>query len=243
MTYLSRTSKVPLYQQLYEILSANIKLGVWRPGDLIPSEVELIEQYQVSRITVRHVLEMLVNEGLIYRQRGRGTYVAHPTVEQALVRIVSFTEDMLQRGCIPSTKIISSGLGPASKEIAEKLSLARGEQLVRLERLRLADGEPMSIEESFWVHRYCPGILDLDFTKRSLRELMDNNYGIHWLRAKQVIRAINAPVEIAEQLEIKTHTALLYLERISYSQEEIPIEFLRIYHRGDRYSFYNDLRG
>jgi len=72
---------------------------------------------------------------------------------------------------------------------------------------------------------------------------MDNNYGIRWLRAKQVIRAINAPGEIAEQLEIKTHSALLYVERISYSQEEIPIEFLRIYHRGDRYSFYNDLRG
>lgn len=243
MTYLSRTSKVPLYQQLYEILSANIKHGVWRPGDLIPSEVELIEQYQVSRITVRQVLEMLVNEGLIYRQRGRGTFVAYPKIEQALVRIVSFSEDMLQRGCVPSTKTLSSGLVPAPKEIAEKLSLTKGEQLVRLERLRLADGEPMSIEVSFWVHRFYPGILDLDFTSQSLRELMDNNYGIRWLRAKQVIRAINAPGEIAEQLEIKTHSALLYVERISYSQEEIPIEFLRIYHRGDRYSFYNDLRG
>jgi GntR family transcriptional regulator len=243
MMNLSRTSKVPLYQQLYEILSANLRYGVWRPGDLIPSEVELIEQYQVSRITVRQVLEMLVNDGLIYRQRGRGTFVAFSKIEQALVRIVSFTEDMLQRGFVPSTKTLSSGLVPAPREIAGKLSLAKGEQMVRLERLRLADGEPMSIEESFWVHRYCPGILDHDITSQSLRKLIDNNYGIRWLHAKQVIQAINAPAEIAAQLEIKARSALLYVERISYSQDEIPIELLRIYHRGDRYRFYNDLRG
>jgi GntR family transcriptional regulator len=129
MDRINRNSKLPLYHQLYEILRSNITRGEWQPGDMIPPESELIDRYQVSRTTVRQVLDMLVNEGLIYRQRGRGTFVAHPTVEQALVRIISFTEDMRQRGFKP------------------------GEELARLERLRLADDEPMSIEDSYLVSR------------------------------------------------------------------------------------------
>lgn len=243
MVQIYRTSKVPLYQQLYGILSGDISRGVWKPGEIIPSESELIEKYQVSRITVRRVLDMLVNEGLIYRERGRGTFVAHPTVEQVLVRIVSFTEEMCWRGVVPSTETFSSELVSASKEISEKLAVESGDELVRLERLRLADGEPMSIEESYLIHRYCPGILLLDFISISLRELLDREYGIRLLRAKQVIRAINSPTKIANKLSIKENSALLYIERVSYSLEDIPVEFLRLYHRGDRYALHNDLRG
>jgi GntR family transcriptional regulator len=153
MDRINRNSKLPLYHQLYEILRSNITRGEWQPGDVIPPESELIDRYQVSRTTVRQVLDMLVNEGLIYRQRGRGTFVAHPTVEQALVRIISFTEDMRQRGFKPGTKVLSSGLVPAPRDIAEKLGVEPGEELARLERLRLADDEPMSIEDSYLVSR------------------------------------------------------------------------------------------
>ena len=108
MDAINRQSKLPLYQQLYEVLRGNIMRGEWKPGDLIPAESELIEQYGVSRITVRQVLDMLVQEGLIYRQRGRGSFVAHPTVEQVLQRLVSFTDDMRQRGFAPNTRILSA---------------------------------------------------------------------------------------------------------------------------------------
>jgi GntR family transcriptional regulator len=94
MNRINRHSPLPLYHQLYEIVRQGILDGEWRPGDVLPPESELIAHYQVSRTTVRQVLDMLVNEGLIYRQRGRGTSVAHPTIEQSLVRIISFTEDM-----------------------------------------------------------------------------------------------------------------------------------------------------
>ncbi|NJN98810.1 MAG: GntR family transcriptional regulator [Anaerolineales bacterium] len=121
--------------------------GEWQPDDILPSEIELMEQYSVSRITVRQALDELVNEGLIYRQRGRGTFVAHPTVEQGLTRIISFTEDMRQRGFTPGTEVLFAGLEPATPEVAAQLQLEPGVELVRLERLRLADNEPMSIEE------------------------------------------------------------------------------------------------
>jgi GntR family transcriptional regulator len=237
-----RDSKLPFYHQLYEILRQNIVRGEWQPDDMLPSEVELMERYNVSRITVRQALDELVNEGLIYRQRGRGTFVAHPTVDQALTRIISFTEDMRQRGFTPGTEVLFSGLEPAPPEVAEKLQLEPGVELVRLDRLRLADNEPMSIEESHLVHRTCPGILQHDYAANPLREVLEQHYGIRLVRAKQIIRAIAAPRKIADKLSIPVNAPLLYIERISYSQQNIPIEFLRLYHRGDRYVLYNELR-
>lgn len=243
MERINRHSKLPLYHQLYEIVRRGILGGQWQPGDMLPPESELIAEYEVSRTTVRQVLEMLVNEGLIYRQRGRGTFVAHPSMEQSLVRIVSFTDDMLQRGREPGTVVLRSGLIPAPEDIASKLAVEPGEELAELCRLRMADGEPMSIEESYLVHRYCPGVLEGDYTRNPLREALEVDHGIRWLRARQAIRAISATAELAELLSITQPAALLFIERVSYSQGDIPIEFLRIYYRGDRYSLYNELQG
>ena len=97
MESISRSSKVPLYYQLYEILLARIKEGDWQPDDLLPSEAELVEQYDLSRATVRQAFDMLVNQGYVYRRRGQGTFVARPTIEQNLSRIVSFWEDRCYR--------------------------------------------------------------------------------------------------------------------------------------------------
>jgi len=240
---INRTSKLPLYHQLYEILRGAIGRGEWKPGDMLPSELELTERYQVSRITVRQVLDMLAKEGLIYRQRGRGTFVAHPTVDQVLQRIVSFTDDMRRRGFEPSTRVLSAGLLPAPEEIGRKLLIPAGEELVRLQRLRLADDEPMTIEESYLIHRYCPGLLERDYRAEPLRELLERVYGIRWSRATQVIRAITASRELATLLAIRPNAAVLFIERVSYSQDNVPIEFLRLYHRGDRYALQNELRG
>ena len=243
MDRVNRHSKMPLYHQLYEILRGSILGGQWQPGDMLPPESELIEQYEVSRTTVRQVLDMLVNDELIYRQRGRGTFVAHPTIEQNLVRIVSFTDDMRQRGCEPVTVVLRSDLIPAPEDIAEQLGIAAGAELARIERLRLADGEPMSVEESHLVHRYCPGVLEGDYTTSPLREALDRRYNIRWLRAKQVIHAVQATPRLAELLSVPQNAALLYLERISFSQANVPVEFLRIYYRGDRYALYGELQG
>ncbi len=238
---IDRYSKLPFYQQLYEILRGKILRGDWQPGDMIPPESELIDSYQVSRNTVRQVLDMLVNEGLIYRQRGRGSFVAHPTLEQTMTRIVSFTEDMRQRGFNPGTRVLSATLISAEDDIADKLQVPPGEQLACLRRLRLADGEPMSIEVSCLVLRYCPEILQHDYAQQPLREVLEKDYGIRIASAKQVIQAILAPTELADLLEIKPHAALLFIERISHSQGRIPVEFLRIYYRADRYSLFNEL--
>jgi GntR family transcriptional regulator len=240
---INRRSKVPYYQQLYEILYEKINCGEWQPGDQIPAEPELIDRYQVSRSTVRIVLDMLVNKGLIYRQRGKGTFVSKPSVEQALVRIVNFTEDMQQRGITPSSKVLSSEKLEAPKDVAEKLGIPLQEELVLLKRLRLGNNEPMGLEESYLVHRYCPGILKRhDYSEYSLRESLSQDYGIQWLRASQVIRAVNTSSEMSRLLDVPSRSALLSIERVTYSKADVPIEFLRIFYRGDRYSLYNELQ-
>lgn len=243
MERIDPNSIVPLYHQVYEILHDKILNNEWKPGDMIPAEYELIERYKVSRITVRRVLDMLDKEGLIRRERGRGTFVAQPRLEHGLSRIVNFTEDMRQRGFEPSTKVIFSELVPASDYIAEKLEVEEGEELVWLDRLRLADHEPMCVEQSYLIHRYCPGILKYDFSKKSLREVKAREYGIRWIRATQVIQGILSPPDLSHLLNIKTNSPLLYIERVSFSQHNIPIEYLRTYYRADRYMLHNELQG
>ncbi len=239
---LLQDSPSPYYQQLYAILRKEIVDGRWVPGDMLPSEKELTAQYEVSRITVRQALELLVNDGLIFRRRGLGTFVAVPRIEQGLNRIVSFTEDMRRRGLRPGTQVLAAGLEPATEEVAGKLQVRVGEELVHIERLRLADAEPLSIEISHLLHRSCPGVLKYNYAEVPLREQLARSYNLVLVRAEQVIRALAAPREIAEKLLVPVGAPLFYIERISYSQQEVPVEFLQLYYRGDRYTLYNELK-
>lgn len=243
-TTINKRSKVPFYQQLYEILREEIRRGTWQPGDLMPSEAELIETYQVSRNTVRDVLEMLVNEGYILRERGRGTFIAEPKVEQTLIQIINFTEDMQRRGITPSSRVIDSELIPAPEDIAHQLQVPTNEELGLLIRLRLGNGEPMSVEESYVVHRACPGYLDRhDYGTYSLRKAMAEDYKLNWSHAVQTIRSVNASPHLAETLQVRARAALLHIERVTFSTTNVPVEYLRTYYRGDRYSLVSELRG
>lgn len=239
---IDRTSKVPLYHQLYEMLLGKIESGELAPGDMLPTENELLEQYQLSRNTVRQALNELVNSGWVVRQRGRGSFVTRRPIEQGLNRIISFTEDMRNRGLTPGTEIISAELIPATEHLAAALGIAKGEELAHLTRLRLADGEPMSVEESYLVHRYCPGILGRDYAQTPLREELQRTYGICLVYATQTIRAVPASADLARTLGLERSSAILLIERISFSQENQPVEYLRLHHRGDRYVLHNELQ-
>ena len=243
MQGLNPVSKIPLYQQLYEQLEGRIRSGQWKPGDMIAPESELITQYEVSRITVRKVLAMLVAEGLLVRERGRGSFVASPKLEHGMTTIVSFTDDMRQRGFSPGTKIIFMGLVPAPRAIADALAVPEGEELARIDRLRLADEQPMCVEESFLIHRHLPGILEHDLANDSLREIKQREYGIRWSRARQTIQAVPAAPEIARLLSVKTGAPLLFFDRVTFSQDNVAMEYLRVYYRADRYTLHNELVG
>jgi GntR family transcriptional regulator len=121
---INKESKLPYYNQFYEMMRDRIIDGDLSPGQALPTEQELVERYSISRTTVRHALDQLANEGLVYRQSGRGSFVAHPTVEQGTGKITSFTEDMRQRGFTPRTEVLRTRLPRGSATIAEKLGVA-----------------------------------------------------------------------------------------------------------------------
>ncbi|HSV31701.1 MAG TPA: GntR family transcriptional regulator [Atribacteraceae bacterium] len=243
MRTVDRSIKLPLYLQIYEIFKSKILVGEWVPGQMIPPEPLLIDQYRVSRSGIRQALDRLVKEGFIYRQQGRGTFVTHPTMEKEMTGIVSFTEDMRRQGFTPSTLLLAAELLPAPEPIAERLSVKPGEELAHLKRLRLADGEPMSLETAFLLHRLCPGILQKDYSQVPLRDALKYEHAIFLVRARQKIRALLADEKTARLLGVKPKAPLLSIERISYSQQNIPVEFLEILYRGDRYTLYNELKG
>ncbi len=239
---LNRLSRVPLHQQIYAILRGKIAGRTWAPGDPFPTEIELMEEYQVSRITIRQVMERLASEGLIYRQQGRGTFVAQATLEQGLTRIISFTEDMRRRGLTPGTKVLAQEVIPAGDDVAAALKIELGAEVAYLKRLRFANGEPVCIEESYLVSSLCPGIFETDFAVRPLRETLAKKYGICIVHALQTIHAAIADAETASLFQVSSPAALLYIERTSFDEWERPVEFLRYSFRGDRYSLYGELR-
>lgn len=239
---LDRTSVIPLYHQLYEILRSHITSGIWQPGDMIPPESELKRQYEVSQITVRQALNLLVDNGMIYRRRGQGTFVAKPMITSNLTHIVNFAEDMRQRGLEPHTEMIQAGISPISQVTADLLRAEVGEEIAAIRRLRYANGEPLSIENSCLLHKYVPGILRFDFSQRSLSEVLATEYDIVLVYAEQTIRAQLASPETASYLQVEEDSPLLVIERVSYSQRNIPVEFLRIFYRADRYALHCELK-
>jgi GntR family transcriptional regulator len=242
MNVILADSPVSFYHQLYTILRKELVRGTWKPGDRMPSEAELIAIYGVSRITVRQAFDLLVNDGLVYRRRGSGTFVTAPPIELGLNRIISFTEDMQRRGMHPETQLLATRLEPAADEIAFKLDIEPGAELAVVERLRLADGVPMSIERSSLIHRLCPGVLDGDYAHTSLHTALLERYGIRLARANQAIRVAAADAALAGKLSVSVGAPMFYIERVSFGQAGIPVEYLETFQRGDRYVLYNELR-
>ncbi len=152
MSVLERSNPLPLYYQLKEVLRQQIRAGHLAPHTAIPSEPELVARYHVSRATVRQALTELVNEGLLYRQHGKGTFVCEPRVQQTLSELTSLTQDIQRRGKRPGGILLVSELIRGTESVRKWLELADEEQVIRLERLRTADDLPIAHEIDYLPH-------------------------------------------------------------------------------------------
>lgn len=234
-------SFIPKYRQLIEIIKEMIRSGELRQGMRIPSEKELEKKYGVSSTTVIKAMNELLREGVIYREQGKGTFVAKTRIDQELTKITSFTEDMLQRGLKPSSKVISVAAIPLPLEVMNNLILKKDEEVVKVHRLRLANGEPMAIQTSYLSYRLCPGIQKQDLTQ-SLTIILRDRYNLHLVRAIQSLYPSLADDYEAEMLRISKGAPVLIAERTSYLPNNQPAEFLKSVYRGDRYKFFVELR-
>jgi GntR family transcriptional regulator len=232
---LDKNGFIPLYYQIQQTLMNKIRSGQLNEGDPLASEEELARLHQVSRMTARQALHGLKTSGYAVSRKGRGTFVTRPKMENNILHLQGFTEDMKQRGMAPSSKMLEIVVIGASEEVAGKLNMKEGDPILKLRRLRFADGTPMAIEESHIPLRLYPGLDRYDFQKNSLYAVLRDNYGVTVAWADEVIEATPATREESELLTIPKRASVLSISRIIMSSTDMPIEAACSRYRGDRY--------
>jgi GntR family transcriptional regulator len=240
---IAHDSHVPLYIQIKDYIRLNIQAGVFPESSRIPSERQLAEQFQVSRLTVSKAINELIQEGLLHSHVGKGTFVSSTKIEQELRTLTSFTEEMIRRGQRPSSCVLYAAVEPASSEVAKALLLPSGTKIIVLKRVRLADNQPVALETSAILAAICPGIVDkYDFSQESLYQVLREECGIRIAYARQTFESRQATPEEQEALHLDPHTPILGITRVTYNAQEQPIEYVRSAYRGDRYKFNAILR-
>ncbi len=243
MPTLERSNPLPLYYQLKEVLKQQIRAGHLAPHLAIPSEPELVAQYHVSRATVRQALTELVHEGLLYRQHGRGTFVCEPRVQQNISELTSFTEELRRRGRRPGGMLLVGELVRGSQTVREQLRLNDEEQVVRLERLRLADDTPVAYEIDYLPHPRAANVYQRakETAEGSLYSLMSSE-GLHPYIAEQTFRADTASAREAELLCIPSNEPGIRLICTAFDETGLPIEYTEAFYPGSHYDFQLTLR-
>jgi GntR family transcriptional regulator len=232
---LDKNGFIPLYYQIQRALMEKIHSGELSEGDLLASEEELARSYKVSRMTARQALHGLKARGYALSQKGRGTFVTKPKLEKNIMHLRGFTEDMKQRGMVPSSQLLEQTVVRATEDLAESLKIEHEASVMKLRRLRLADGIPMALEVSHIPLRQFPGLERINFAKQSLYYILRENYGVRVGWADEIIEALPATREESELLTIPRRASVLSISRVIITTEQTPIEIACSRYRGDRY--------
>lgn len=231
---IDKKSPIPVYYQLKNIISKMISDGTYTEGSLIPSERELGDTLGISRMTVRQALNNLVNEGILYREKGRGTFVSKSKIEQR--NIMSFSEIVAGRGMTPSTKVLYFQKEKAKDEIPGILGLEENQPVYNIKRLRLANNIPVSIEQAFIPEIHCPGLEKFDLTQ-SLYRLIREEYRHSMSYVDNVIEASKADREEKELLGITNNVPVLRVTGVNYTESDLNLFYERSIYRSDEYKY------
>jgi GntR family transcriptional regulator len=234
-------SSSTLYAKVEETIATEIAQGEYRPGDQLPTEDELLERFQVSRITVRRAIQNLVHRGLLEIRRGLGTFVLEPRIEAELTKLTGFVEDMNAAGQKASARVVSQHIVAASARVAERLHLAKGAKVMRIERVRLADGVPISFDET-----YLPLPLGKKIARNDLRlypifTLLEAEFGVPLIEADYELEAVIATKAIADALQVRVGSPIFQIERTSMTIGNQPVDYEILSYRGDLVRFVTKL--
>jgi GntR family transcriptional regulator len=227
--------QVPRIPKYYAVKRQLLDLTkAMEPGRRVPPERELAQRYGTSRTTVRQALAELVVEGRLRRMQGKGTFVAKPKVAQ-LLELASYTQGMRAHGLHPQTRILDTSYVPADDQLAGLLGIRPGSRVLRIHRLRLADGEPMSTDVSHLAARRFPGLRRNLDRYASLYEALATAYGIELAEAVETIETVLADPKEARLLGVDVGLPLLLLSRQAFDISGTPVEWAQSRYRGDRY--------
>ncbi|HVJ54740.1 MAG TPA: GntR family transcriptional regulator [Aliidongia sp.] len=234
---LDPSDHLPLYAQIEAVIAAGIADGTTAPGSRLPSEEELIERFAVSRTTVRATIQSLVRRGLVEIRRGKGTFVAERKITQELTELTGFVEDMEALGRRASARVLDQRIVPADAEVAARLDLAPGTPVVRIRRVRLADGMPLSFDETYLPQALGEKIMAEDLATDPIFSLLERKYETPLVEALYQLEAVLADEAAAEALGIGAGSPIFLIERTSYTEGHRPVDYEKLHYRGDQIRF------
>ena len=230
-------SHIPIYYQIRDQLRQQIMSGQLKPGDVLPSEMDICTECGVSRMTARQALIQLAYEGLVTRHRGKGTFVSEPkaTLDSSQFPLQSYTEVLGQIGMQAGAEVLDQVVEPASEAVAAQLKLKPGDSVVRITRHRLMRGEVMSLETSYYPNSIFPDLAKLNLANQSVYHLLENHFGIAPAYAADTIELSVAGSFEAKELKINEGVPVVLVTRLSYLDDDTPLEYTQTIHRGDRF--------
>lgn len=227
----------PLYTKVEAALAAEISSSALPPGSQLPPEERLIERFGVSRTTVRKAVENLVARGLVEIRRGKGTFVAEPKITQELTELTGFVEDMHALGRTPTARLVDQRIVTADAAVARQLALPPGTDVMRIRRVRLADGVAVSFDETYLPRELGEQIVAHDLEAEPIFSLLEERYDVPLVDAEYRLEAVAAPPEVAQALAIAPGSPVFLIERTSHTHAHRPIDFEKLYYRGDLIRF------
>jgi GntR family transcriptional regulator len=235
---IDRRSPVPFYHQLKLHVVEHIRAQGLRPGDRVPGELELCEDYAVSRTVVRQALAELETEGVIERVKGRGTFVAVPKVSEGLAQhLTGLYEDVAARGQRLRSVVRRMVVEPSPIQVAAELGIPRGSPVLMIERLRFVKDEPWVLATTYLDADLEAEMRAADLENGSLYEVLEKRLGIKLVSGRRTIEAASASRELGRLLGVGTGSPVLVLRSTSLGQDQRPVEHFIAYHRGDRSRF------
>lgn len=227
----------PLYARVEATLASDISMEILPPGSQLPPEDRLIERFSVSRTTVRKAIENLVARGLVEIRRGKGTFVAQPKITQELTNLTGFVEDMQALGRTPTARLLDKRVVPADTDVARQLAVTPGSLVMRIQRVRLADGVAMSFDETYLPREIGEKVVTHDLDAEPIFSLLEDRYDVPLTEAEYRLEAITAAPGVAQALAVEPGSAVFLIERTSYTKGHRPIDYEKLHYRGDLISF------
>ncbi|WHY85946.1 GntR family transcriptional regulator [Neobacillus novalis] len=240
MEPIDKQSPLPLYIQLMDSILKMIEEGKYGEHDKLPSERELCEQFDVSRITVRQTFQELENDGYIYKRHGKGTYVAPKKHGQKLLTVWSFAEEMKRSDKHPETKVLSFECIQPNERVRLALHFQGTEEVFKVARLRLANGMPLLYEISYLPVRFFPGLTREQLEEKSMYQVFEGNYSVKVEKAIEQFYAGNIQEDEAKLLKIKPDTACMKIKRYGIYQGNY-VEYTESVARGDQFFYTAEL--
>jgi GntR family transcriptional regulator len=233
-----RDLSMPYYEQLKDLLLEQIQRDGLKPGDLLPSEAEIGDQYGVSRTVVRQAIGDLVNDGLLYRMRGKGTFISRPKLrEQFMETTAGFFEDLNAKGHRVESSVLSLGLVDAPTKVAKALNLGKGVPCIELVRLRSVNSEVVAFTKSYLGSSQRGLLEDLeaaDLRRTSLYQFLEERWAIMIASAQRFVEATRADAKLARLLGVRSGDPVLYIEAVGRDATGTAIEHFEAWHRADR---------